>query len=186
MIQIPPMRPTFQIEFPIEDQDAIKRLSNLLDDKDYPISGRIAGKHLMLVIPPQYRHFWSPWLHIDIHPAEETPSSSVIKGRFSPNPSVWTAFMFSYITLATLTFFASMFGIAQWMMKKPPSTLKFIPIFIILAIILYWASLIGQRIAQAQMHELYDVSMGALGGSSKNHSELGSPNPTNQQAQTDS
>ena len=158
-MQIPPMRPTFVIDFPIEPDEAIHRLATLLDDADFPITGRIAGTHLMLVIPTANRHFWSPWLNIEVHPIKQ---GAAIHGRFSPNPSVWTGFMLGYITLGTLTFFSSMFGVAQWMMKKPPTTLKFIPILIIIAALMYWSSLIGQKIAHAQMHELYDASMDAL------------------------
>lgn len=158
-MQIPPMRPTFEIEFPIEPESAILRLSTLLDDRDYPITGRIAGNHLMLVIPPKDRHFWSPWLNIEVHPSDV---GSSVQGRFSPNPSVWTGFMLTYIALATLIFFSIMFAIAQWMMNNPPSVLKIVPIFLIIAIVMYWSSLIGQKIAQVQMHTLYDVSMQAL------------------------
>jgi len=156
---IPPMRPTFLIEFPIEPDQAIDRLSTLLNDTDYPIEGRIAGNHLMLVIPPADRHFWSPWLHIEINKFD---SQSQVHGRFSPNPSVWTGFMLGYISLAVLIFFASMFGVAQWMMDKPPSTLGLIPFMVIVGALMYWSSLIGQRIANAQMHELYNASMSAL------------------------
>lgn len=159
MMQIPPMRPTFEIEFPIEPDSAILRLSTLLDDADYPISGRIAGNHLMLVIPPKDRHFWSPWLNIEVHPSE---SGSQVQGRFSPNPSVWTGYMLTYIALATLIFFSIMFAIAQWMMNTPPNVLKLVPIFVVIAIVMYWSSLIGQKIAQQQMHTLYDASMQAL------------------------
>ena len=158
-MHIPPMRPTFTIEFPINPDAAIDRLSQLVDDADYPIDGRIAGTHLMLVIPPADRHFWSPWLNIEIHNHD---TGSAIHGRFSPNPSVWTGFMLVYISLATLIFFASMFAVAQWMMNKPPSTLMLIPVLVAIAALLYWASLVGQKIAQKQMHELYDASMGAL------------------------
>jgi len=70
--------------------------------------------------------------------------------------------MLAYISLATLIFFASMFGVAQWMMNKPPNVLMLIPIFLAAGALMYWASLMGQKIAQKQMHELYDVSMGAL------------------------
>lgn len=169
-MHIPPMRPTFEIEFPITPDEAIDRLSQLVDDADYPVDGRIAGNHLMLVIPPSYRHFWSPWLNIEIH---EHDNGSLIHGRFSPNPSVWTGFMLTYISLATLIFFASMFGVAQWMMDKPPTVLKFIPIFVFVAALMYWGSLIGQKIANAQMHELYNASMGAL---TKNTDPSAAPN----------
>jgi len=153
------MRPTFQIEFPIPPDEAIARLSTLLDDADFPVSGRIAGNHLMLVIPSAHRHFWSPWLNIEI---EVHDLGSTVGGRFSPNPSVWTGFMLGYIALGTLSFFAAMFGVAQWMMDKPPSMLNLIPVFLALAALMYWSSLIGQKIAHAQMHELYNASMDAL------------------------
>lgn len=153
------MRPTFTIEFPINAESAIARLESLVRDEDYPIEGRVAGNHLMLVIPPSRRHFWSPWLHLEVH--EENVNSKV-KGKFSPNPSVWTGFMLTYIALATLVFFAALFGVSQWMMDKPPSALMLTSLPILIAVVMYWSSLIGQRIAQEQMRELYDASMKAL------------------------
>lgn len=160
-MQIPPMRPTFTIEFPLPTREAIERLSVLVSDRDYPIDGRIAGNHLMLVIPPARRHFWSPWLNIEVNPCD---AGSSVKGRFSPNPSVWTAFMLTYIALGTLVFFAAMFGVSQWMMDKTPSALPLALVPIGIGLVMYWASLIGQRIANEQMNELYDASMGALRG----------------------
>jgi hypothetical protein len=158
-MQIPPMRPTFAIDFPIESTDAMDRLCSLVQDADYPIEGRVAGNHLMLVIPPSQRHFWSPWLHLEVH---EHSDGATVKGRFSPNPSVWTGFMLTYIALATLVFFAGMFGISQWVMDKPPSALMLAVIPLLIGIVMYWSSLIGQRIAHAQMQELYDATMHAL------------------------
>jgi len=173
------MRPTFEIDFPIEPESAIDRLCSLLNDDDFPVTGRVAGTHLMLVIPPDRRHFWSPWLNIEVHShATESAANSKIQGRFSPNPSVWTGFMLGYISLLTLVFFACMFGIAQWMMDSPPAALKLIPLFVIIAAIMYWASLMGQKIARVQMHELYDVSMAALAGDSANKEASTMPTAT--------
>ncbi len=172
------MRPTFEILFPIATNTAIDRLCLLLDDADYPVEGRIAGTHLMLVIPPDRRHFWSPWLQIEVHKKNtDTTDSALIHGRFSPNPSVWTGYMLGYISLLTLIFFASMFAIAQWMMDKPPKSLMIIPVLVAIGAVMYWSSLIGQKIANAQMHELYDASMGALADESESHSDKPSPSP---------
>lgn len=157
------MRPTFAIDLPIEPDQAMARLSSLVDDADYPIDGRIAGNHLMLVIPPVRRHFWSPWLNLEIH---DHSMGSLIKGRFSPNPSVWTGFMLTYIALGTILFFILMFAVSQWMMNKPLGPLSLTPLPIVIAMVMYWASLIGQKIAHEQMNELYDAAMGAI---SQNH-----------------
>ena len=96
---------------------------------------------------------------IDIR--EDEPGS-IVKGRFSPNPSVWTGFMLTYIALGTIVFFMVMFAVSQWIMKNPPSALMLIPIPVVIAVIMYWSSLVGQKIAHEQMRELYDASMGVL------------------------
>ena len=158
------MRPTFAIDFPIDQEGALSRLSTLVDDKDYPIDGRVAGNHLMLVIPPARRHFWSPWLNLEVHACE---NSALVKGRFSPNPSVWTGFMLTYIALGTIVFFILMFALSQFVMKKTPSALSLTPIPIVIGIAMYWASLVGQKIAHEQMNELYDAAMGSLSGNTR-------------------
>lgn len=147
------------LEFPIEPQTAIDRLLLLVNDADHPIEGRIAGNHLMLVIPPSRRHFWSPWLNLEVLACSE---GSCIKGRFSPNPSVWTAFMLSYIAMGTLLIFSLIFALSQWLTNAPPSSLKLALIPALIAIIMYWTSLIGQKLAQEQMTELYIASTGIL------------------------
>jgi len=169
-MQIPPLRPTFEIDFPIDPEVAVARLANLLDDRDMSVEGRRVGNHLMLVIPPPRRHFWSPWLHIEVHtvrhpdrPAGEPPGARV-HGQFTPNPSVWTAFMFGYLALAILGIFAAIFGVAEWMVHQPPAALNLIPVLLIVAALMYWASLIGQKLARPQMHELYDATTRALRG----------------------
>ncbi len=158
-MQIPAMRPTFIIEFPLEPDRVIDRLTVLLNDRDMPIEGRVAGNHIMLVIPPSRRHFWSPWLNIETGPAE---TGAQVRGRFSPNPSVWTGFMLTYIAMATLVFFALMFAVSQAVIGNSPWALKLALIPIAISGLMYWASLIGQRIAQQQMHELYNATMAAL------------------------
>lgn len=180
-MQIPPMRPTFTIEFPLPPHEAIERLGVLVNDRDHPIEGRIAGNHLMLVIPPTRRHFWSPWLNLEVQTCEA--GSSVI-GRFSPNPSVWTAFMLTYIALGTLVFFVAMFGVSQWMMGKPPNALPLALVPIGIGLVMYWASLIGQKIANEQMNELYDASMGALQGQPQNLQTAGKTDLNHSVAET--
>ena len=158
------MRPTFVIEFPMSPTQAIAGLTTLVDDRDMPIEGRIAGNHLMLVIPPKRRHFWSPWLNIEV--IDHNGCASV-KGRFSPNPSVWTGFMLTYLAMGTLVLFAALFGLSQWMMNKPPNALPLAAVPLLITVALYIASLIGQRMAQAQMNELYEAAMGTLTGAAQ-------------------
>jgi hypothetical protein len=156
------MRPQFNFDFPIDQDHAIDLLSSVMDTNDHPIEGRAAGNHLMLVIPIKDRHFWSPWLNIEAQ-ENDLPNPNIhIKGRFSPNPSVWTGFMMVYSSLAVLAFLATMFAVAQLVMNNPPWALYFLIPIILIAAAMYWSSLIGQKIAHDQMQLLYRVTLETL------------------------
>jgi hypothetical protein len=148
------MRPTFEFPSPLDQEQTVAHLRTLIDEAHHPVDGRIAGTHLMLVIPPAARHFWSPWLQIEVH---DENSGASVHGRFSPNPSIWTCYMLAYCSILVLVFFQAIFGFAQLMMNKSPWALLLIPIFLTIAAIMYWTSLIGQRLANDQMHELHDA-----------------------------
>ncbi|MBL4808462.1 MAG: hypothetical protein JKY43_00190 [Phycisphaerales bacterium] len=163
---LPPMRPKFAFDFPIDQDQAIELLVGIMDNDDHPIQGRTAGNHLMLVIPTKDRHFWSPWLNlIAVTNDPDTPQAAPqthITGRFSPNPSVWTGFMMVYSSLAVLAFLATMFAAAQLIMNNPPWALYFLIPIILIAAAMYWASLIGQKLAHDQMQLLYRVTLQTL------------------------
>jgi len=162
-VHIPPMRPKFEFEFPIEQSDAIGLLSSVMDAEDYPIEGRIAGNHLMLVVPPKQRHFWSPWLNLEMHDMDgDMHKLTLVQGRFSPNPAIWTGYMMVYSSLAVLVFLAAIFGISQMILQSSPWAFQFIIVILVIAALMYWSSLIGQKIAQSQMHELYDITIQTL------------------------
>ncbi len=161
-MQIPPMRPKFEFDFPISQDEALDLLVGIMDNNDHPIEGRTAGNHLMLVIPTRDRHFWSPWLNIETLENESESPSTHIKGRFSPNPSVWTCYMMVYSSLVVLAFLASIFGVSQFIMGNTPWAFQVLVLLALIAGAMYWASLIGQKIAQEQMQLLYKVTLQTL------------------------
>lgn len=164
-MQIPPMRPKFEFLFPILPDRAIELLESIMDNEDHPIEGRTAGNHLMLVIPIKDRHFWSPWLNLEARSYTNPETSDLtthIKGRFSPNPAVWTGFMMTYSSLAVLAFLAVIFAFSQMMMDNAPSAFQFLIPIVLIAAGMYWASLVGQRIAHDQMQLLYRVTLETL------------------------
>lgn len=159
-MHIPPMRPTFELTLPIQRDDALRRLHDLLEHDDN-FRGSGVGHHVMISVPAHDRHFWSPWLNIEVH---EDDGGTKIGGRFSPSPAVWTGFMMTWIGIGTLAFFVVMFGVSQWVMDKPPSSLRYLVLLGVLAAVLYWVSQVGQRLAHDQMHTLYDRMSSALTG----------------------
>ncbi len=159
------MRPKFEFLFPIAPEHAIELLQSIMDNNDYPIEGRTAGNHMMLVIPIKDRHFWSPWLNLEARSHRANGSDETIthmKGRFSPNPSVWTGFMMTYSSLAVLAFLTVMFGFSQWIMGSTPWTFQLLIPILLIAGVMYWSSLVGQKLAHDQMQLLYRVTLETL------------------------
>ena len=79
----------------------------------------------MLTVSDKDRHFWSPWLDMEvIEPDEDGDTDSVtVRGRFMPHPNIWTAYMAGYFGLATFSAFAAIYAYAQWATEQTPTGL---------------------------------------------------------------
>ena len=116
--------------------------------------------HVVLCMIPEVRHFWSPWLMLDVQ-AED--GATHLFGRFSPHPSVWTGFAFCYLTLTAIGFFALIFAWASQLSGSGNSWLGLLaPLCAAIAFALWWASQVGQRLARAEMVRLRDCVYAAV------------------------
>lgn len=171
-LHTPAVRPTFDVEVSLTPAQVASALSLLMNQADGPVIGRQAGHHLMLTVPDADRHFWSPWLTIEARLIDDQSSNhephaesarSNVHGRFSPAPNLWTAIMFMHLSLITIAFFAVMFGLSQMMLKQPPHALWVTAGCLLASLLLWWVSLLGQRVAHVQMHTLHDAVTEVLG-----------------------
>jgi len=113
--------------------------------------GQFTGRHAMISIIESKRHFWSPWMNLEIR---ETDTGRHVFGRFSPHPSIWTGFMFAYLAIAAIVSFAAMFGLSQQLSGQPPWAYYIIPIGLIIATILWFAAKAGQNLANDEMQQM--------------------------------
>jgi len=162
------LRPTFRWLSPCPPGEALDRLGRLLADVPHAFTGRRAGNHLMLTVPPRDRHFWSPWAHVEVLDPDDPAANEqdhppapaggcVIRGRFSPHPGIWTAYMLAYLALTTLIVFAGVFGYAQFTLERAPTAWLAVPACLLVAGVMWGASLLGQRLAREQIESLTHV-----------------------------
>lgn len=163
-------RPTFALTVPAAAESVQLRLQHQLVDPRLEVTwARTPGAgaasertetHALITFRAEHRHFWSPWLHLDLLvEADQTR----VSGRFSPHPSVWTGFAFGYLTLAVLSFFALVFGYSQSTIGSSPVALGAIPIAAAIAAMMWWSAQIGQRLARDQMAQIRAQLQEALG-----------------------
>ena len=116
--------------------------------------------HLYIRIHAEKQHFWSPQLHLSFEQAEE---QVIIRGLYGPNPTVWAIFFFGYVALGILTLFIGMWGLTRWSLGLDSTVLWAVPVFAVIALILYLSAQAGQKLGAQQLfdiHHLYEDLMG--------------------------
>lgn len=148
MRRLGPMRPRHTFVVPHPQSAVLTAVRAHLARPHHRCHGTLSGPHLELLIDPAERHFWSPWLSVDLHP---DPDGTRITCRYGPHPSLWTAIASLYALLAFTALAGAVFGGTQALIGHPPHALWALPLAALLAVALYIGSQIGQRLGADQM-----------------------------------
>ncbi|UMB59886.1 GTP-binding protein [Lutibacter sp. A80] len=155
------LRPRFKMNF-TESQDVlISRFKKELNGKDCKYCSKIVDGHIVIDVPIDENHFWSPQLNIEIekNDSEET----IVKGLFGPKPQLWTLFMFFHFAMAVAFIGFSIMAYVQWTLKEDYSTALIVVVALpILWVTMYVLGRIGRRKGHKQMDELYKFMMKTL------------------------
>ena len=171
------LRPSFDLDVAMPARSALPALTAQLEAgamslrrTRVPGGGRADERarerdHLVLTVPEAQRHFWSPWLTIEVSPRG---GGTHLFSRFSPHPSVWTAFSFGYLGLGSITAVALAIAGSGMLVRgaEQPWALWVAGACALCMIAMWWISQIGQRIARAQMTTLaaeLDRAVAAIG-----------------------
>ena len=155
----PNPRPSFCLPTDLSDDEVVRRLSESLAKSADQVSAKFKSHHGILTVVETERHFWSPWLHLEIR---ETNGTRELFGRFSPHPSIWTGFVFTYLAMMVLTFFSVMIGVSQLLARQVAFGFWLIPVWLGVCVCLWIASQVGQRLAQDEMRLLKSLTEDAI------------------------
>ncbi|MDX2305525.1 MAG: hypothetical protein NW226_22120 [Microscillaceae bacterium] len=156
------IRPYFRQMLSLPLEEVKNRIEDQLNKANCPCKGLvIPGEHthIILKIPPQERHFWSPHLHLTL---EEQETDTLIRGLYGPDPAIWTIFAFAYIFLSTAILFLGMIGFSQWSLNLDSSILWWVPVCGVLLIGLYLLAQLGQKFGAEQTFILHHFYEGAV------------------------
>lgn len=158
-------RPGFSIDVDVPSGDLVERLDGSLRGMPLQLRRtRLPGggaderarrqrDHLVLTVLPDARHFWSPWLTVEVEPKGTGAKVSAI---FSPHPSLWTGYMFGYLSLSVIAMFSLIFAGSVAMTGGSSLWSLWVAGGAVLGVVgMWWASQIGQRLAATQMDELH-------------------------------
>jgi len=155
------LRPRFKMIFNESQQHIIAKFKQNLNDEKCKYCTKIVDGHIVIDVPEDENHFWSPQLNIEIDKIEE--GKTIVKGLFGPKPQVWTLFMFFHFAVAVAFIGFSVMAYVKWTLNID---YKFSLIMVIglpiLWIIMYFLGRIGKSTGHKQMDELHEFMMETL------------------------
>ena len=158
------LRPRFRMDFDISQEEIISKFKDNFSDTNCKYCGKIVDGHIVIDVPPEDNHFWSPQLNIEIEKVAQ--GKSLVKGLFGPKPQVWTMFMFFHFAVAVAFIGFSIMAYVQYTLK---TDYKFALIMVIvlpvLWIVMYFLGRIGKKTGHQQMEELHAFMLKILDNS---------------------
>lgn len=146
------MRPNFKIPVTGHGRAVLARLNDLLAEPDAPFMGHVLTEHAYLRLPRDQRTMLSP--NLDLELLTDAHGETVLHGRFSPHPSVWTGFVAVFATMGLLGLCGLIYGLAQLTVQETPWAMLAAPISLALIAFVYGAAFIGQGLSSDQMYAL--------------------------------
>lgn len=155
------LRPRFKMEFGENQQKLLAKFQINVKNTSCKYCVKVIDGHIVVDIPSEENHFWSPQLNIEIEHIEE--NKSIVKGLFGPKPQVWTLFMFIHFAMAFAFIGFSMMAYVKWTLKSDYKTALIITFVLpILWVAMYFLGSLGKKRGHKQMNELYGFMMMTL------------------------
>lgn len=155
------LRPRFKMDFDESQQCIISKFEDNLKDGDCKYCSKIVDGHIVIDVPVEENHFWSPQLNIEIEKVED--NKTIVKGMFGPKPQVWTMFMFFHFAVAVAFIGFTVMAYVQWSLNMENLFALIMVIGLpIIWIIMYFLGRIGKRTGHKQMDELNDFLIATL------------------------
>jgi Na+/melibiose symporter-like transporter len=149
------LKPRFKMERQESPDVIIDKFKDEFATGTCAYCSKIIDHHIVIDVPKEEDHFWSPQLHIEVEKNEE--NKTIVKGLFGPKPQVWTLFMFIHFAVAVAFMVFLVIAYTRWNLKRDYSfalTMSIaLPIF---WVILYFLGQLGKKKGYRQMLELDD------------------------------
>ena len=150
----------YSSDTPAEIKDAIIKHSKEKNPDNIIV--RTTQGHLVLDIPNNERHFWSPHMDVNLEVDQEV-GQTLVRCLIGPSPAVWTLFMFFYGFFGFMAFVGLTLGMSQWTLKKDMWVFWFLPIALIGMLLMYFISFEGKKLSKNEMYRLKHFVDDALG-----------------------
>jgi len=147
------LKPRFKIERNESKEVIIEKFKKEFSSVNCIYCTKIIDHHIVIDVPKDEDHFWSPQLHIEVESNEE--NKTIIKGLFGPKPQIWTFFMFIHFAVAVAFIVFFVVAYTRWNLKQDYTFALIMCIVMpVFWIILYILGQLGKKKGYKQMVQL--------------------------------
>lgn len=154
------LKPRFKFEVGQNKEETLIILENKLKDESCEFRSKIADFHVVIDVPEEEEHYWSPQMHVEIIDEND---QTIVKGLLSPKPKVWTFFIFLHFIVAIAFFVFLVMFYTQYILKQDFKFSMIMCITMPIAwMVLYLIGQFGKKLGYEQMVELHDLLISSL------------------------
>ena len=153
------IRPRFNIEIDLTQTEIVGQILKEVDKSNGNCFSKIRNNHIVLMVPEEKQHFWSPELSIEI---DKDGEKSFLRCILGPKSTVWTLFVTFYGLSVFIGLIGLVLGLSQWSIGMKPLGLWLVPLSFLLILTAYFIALMGQKLAYKEMLYLRDVLNSAI------------------------
>lgn len=153
------LRPRFRMNLPFP-QESVLQVFEKNTIKRFVVSR--SEDHLFIRYNRKESHFWSPQLHLEIIPEQD--SACRVFGLYGPNPTLWTFFIFLHFGLATLFIILGIWAYSSAALEKEYGLqLGAMGFLLLLWFVFYSFGRLGRKKGNPQMQELHEFFTNTVG-----------------------
>ena len=79
------LKPRFKFRFKESELDIFQQFKEKLSEDECVYTSIIVDHHIIIDVPKEQEHFWSPQLHVEIEKEEDL---TIVKGILGPKPKI--------------------------------------------------------------------------------------------------
>lgn len=142
------IRPRYTFTVPLDKETVLNKLREAINNPNARIKGKFVKPLVVISIPEEDRHFWSPELSLDL---EEKEDGTEIRCILGPHSSIWTMFATFYGFAILVGVAGLVWGFSQLTLGMSAYGFWLVPLSVVLIAGAYAIALTGQRLAYDQM-----------------------------------
>lgn len=158
------VRPRFTEHVPTNREETKRLLlASLTQEPAGTFELRPFAEFIGIHLAEKDRRYWSPRLFLSLEPAAGDGGTR-IEGTYGPEIEVWSVFLYGYLSTGLLGTLSAIYGGAQVFIDQEPWAFYVTGTMAVIALTLYLAAQLGQKLGAHQTYQLHTAYERAAGG----------------------